>query len=231
MSAPTSAKKGPYPHEKRVLRYAYAATGVSTVLALYQALAGNGRLFGQSIPILLLLGVALAGAVLSAVAVSRRSTPLVLGGALLLVLSVVPGGAPRPSVLTYAIGALFGVAILVMGELVHMTERYERAHKAVERDNVPEEHINRVTDEALKTLAVRGGMAAAGVAAAIAVAFLLSVAGPRQWRDAVETSAPLGVAVAGLALAGAASMFILARGATYRFRGEPKPKELLPDVE
>jgi uncharacterized membrane protein len=111
-----------------------------------------------------------------------------------------------------------------------MTDRYERAHKAVEKENVPEEHINRVTDEALKTLASRASFAVLAVAAAIGIAFLLRLIGPRQWRDAVETTAPLGVAVAGLALAGAVSLSILARGAVYRLGREPRPKELLPDV-
>jgi hypothetical protein len=130
----------------------------------------------------------------------------------------------------YALGALFGLALLLALELVHMTERYARAHRAVESENVPEEHINRVTDEALKTLATRIGIAAFAVAGAVGIAFLLAAAGPAQWRAAVETTAPLGVAVVGLALAGAASLFILARGAKYRLRSEPSPKELLPDV-
>jgi hypothetical protein len=221
-------KGEPYPHEKRVLRFAYAAAGAAIALGLWQALAGNGRFLGLEIPVLALAGLVVIGGILSVVAIRRRSTVLAVVGAGIVVLGVVPGGDPQPGALSYALALLFGACVLVMAELVHMTERYERAHRAVEKENVPEEHINRVTDEALKTLGGRAALAAAAVAATIGLAFLLATVGPRQWRAAVETSAPLGVAVLALALAGVASLFILRRGATLR--AEPKPKEVLPDV-
>jgi len=224
----SAEKGGPYPHEKRVLRYAYGAAVAATALGLEQALTGNGSLFGLPIPLAALAGLVLVGAIVSVIAIRRRSTPTVLAGAAILVLAVLPGGGPRPNMLAYALGALFGLSILLMGELVHMTERYERAHRAVEAENVPEEHINRVTDEALRTLALRGGIAGLAVTTAVVLAFALHAWGPAQWRAATETTAPLGVAVAALALGGAASLFILARGAA--FRREASPKELLPDV-
>ncbi|HUR68209.1 MAG TPA: hypothetical protein VM370_03115 [Candidatus Thermoplasmatota archaeon] len=224
----SAAKTEPFPHEKRVLRYAYGAAVVAAALGVVQVSKGDGRILGAHVPAIALLALLAVGAVAALVAVARRSSVLALAGVGAMVLAVIPGGVGSPGLLTYAIGVLFGVALLLVSELVHMTERYERAHRAVEKENVPEEHINRVTDEALKTLASRAAIAALAVAAAIGAAFALAAIGPAQLRAAVETTAPLGVAVAALALAGAASLFILARGA--KLRGEATPKELLPDV-
>lgn len=221
----------PYPHERRVQRFAYGALAASAALAAIQAVRGDGALFGQEIPLSIVLGVLVLGSVVGAVAVAKRSTALVLAGALLLVLSVLPGGVAKPGPAGYALGLLFGASLLALGELVDMTKRYEHAHRAVEKENVPEEHVNRVTDEAVKTLAARAGLALLASGAGVGLAFLLSLAGPRQWRAAVETTAPLGVAVATLALLGALSLFILARGAEFRLpRREPQPKESVPDV-
>lgn len=217
-------------YDKRVQRYAYAALAADALLAVWLALQGDGRIGNLEIPVLALLGAILVGAVLGVVAVARRSDLLAGLALAALVLAILPGGVASPGLGTYALGALFGLAALLLLELVHMTSRYERAHRAVETENVPEEHINRVTDESLKTLLSRAALASAAVALAIGGAFVLQAAGPRQWRAAVETSAPLGVAVVALALAGAASLFILARGAKLRLRREPRPKELLPDA-
>lgn len=226
-----SAKQAAHPHERRVQRHAFVAlAGAVVVGAILVLTTDDLALLRIEVPRLAPLALLALGTILGAVGVGRRSNGLTIGAIALLVLGVLPATAPRPGVTTYAIGLLFGLALLLLHELVHMTERYHRAHRAVEHDNVPEEHINRVTDEALRTLATRGGFAALAAALAVAVAFLLSLAGPAQWRAAVETSAPLGVAVIGLALAGAASLFILARGAIFRLRREPTPKELLPDV-
>lgn len=221
----------PYPHEKRVQRLAYGALAISAGLAAAQAIRGDGVLFGFEVPLLAILGLLVAGAVVAAVAVAKRNPALALAGAALLVLSVLPGGLARPGPLGYGLGLAFGVALLAMGELVDMTRRYEHAHRAVEKENVPEEHVNRVTDEAVKTLATRAGLALAAATAGVGLAFLLAAAGPRQWRAAVETTAPLGVAVATLAILGAASLYILVRGSEFKLpRREPRPKETVPDV-
>lgn len=226
-----SAKKAEiHPHEKRIQRYAFGALAATTLLSLQQVFAGDGELGAFELSLGALAGLALVGAVVGVVGVVRRSMLITAIAAALQVLALVPGGAPRPTVAAYAIGLLFGVALLLLVELVHMMERYERAHEAVDTENVPEEHVNRVTDEALRTLATRASFASLVVAGAIGVSYALAAWGPRQWRAATETSAPLGVAVVALALAGAVSLSILARGATFKFRRSPKPKELLPDV-
>ena len=227
----TAAKAPAYPHEKRVQRNGYIALGGTVVLgAVLVALADRPRLLGADIPPTALYGALLLGAIVASVAIARRSDLLAGIGAAILVLGVLPAADARPAWWLYALGILYGGALLLTIELVHMTERYERAHRAVESENVPEEHVNRVTDEALRTLSARAGVAALGVAAIVALAFGLAQFGPRQWRAAVETAAPLGVAVLALAVAGALSLYILARGATFRFRREAQEKEMLPDV-
>jgi len=218
------------PYDARIQRYAYLALAGATTLAFLLVLGKEPRLLGLELPAWASFAALGLGVVLAIVGIARRSDVLVGVGAGALVLGTLPGGVSQTSLYTYALGVLFGLALLLLVELVHMTKRYARAHRAVETENVPEEHINRVTDEALKTLGSRAGLAALAVAGAVALAFLVASVGPRQWRAATETTAPLGVAVMGLALAGAASLFILARGAKFRLRREPRPKELLPDV-
>lgn len=221
----------PYPHEKRVQRFAYLSLAAATGLAAAQAIRGDGVLFGLEIPLGAVLGLVVAGAAVAAFGVAKRNPALALGGGLLLVLGVLPGGLARPGPVGYGLGLAFGGALLAMGELVDMTRRYEHAHRAVDQENVPEEHVNRVTDEAMKTLAQRAAIALAASAAGVGLAYLLATAGPRQWRAAVETTAPLGVAVATLTLLGAASLYILVRGSVFKMpRRDPKPKETVPDV-
>jgi hypothetical protein len=224
----SAARTVPWPHERRVQKYAYAALAAAAGLGAALALTSDATLLRIALPTYVPLVLIGLGAILGVAAISRRSSPLVLGAAVVLALGVLPAGSPGLG--AYALGLLFGLALLLALELVHMMERYERAHRSVEDSNVPEDHINRVTDEALRTLATRSGAAAIAAACAIGLAFLLATLGPAKWRAAVETSAPVGVAVLALAIAGAVSLFILARGATFRLRREATPKELLPDV-
>lgn len=219
-----------YPHVKGVRRYALGALVIATIVGLVLVAQGVRPVFGLDVPVLAAMAFLLVGAIVGGVAVRIRSRLLGPIASTLLVLGVLPAGPVKPTLFTYALGLLFGLAILAMIELIHMTERYARAHGAVESANVPEAHINHVTDEAKKTLASRAGLAGLSVAAAIALSYLLSLWGPRQWRAATETTAPLGVAVAALAIAGAVSLSILARGAEFRLRRETPQKELLPDV-
>lgn len=219
----------PYAHEKRVQRYAYVAYVAAAVLAIVAALNGEGRLLGLDVPPVLSLGLAVAGLAVGLLAAARRSLGIAVAGAALLVLAVTPNGALRPTPVDYALGLLFGLAALAAVELVHMTVRYERAHRAVERDNVPEEHVNRVTDEALKTLAARSALAVAGAGALVAIAFLLAQVGPLAWREALETTAPIGVAVTAIAVLVPISLYILLRDASLR-RADAQTPESAPDV-
>lgn len=228
MSAESTTQK--YPHVKGVRRYALAALVVAAADGLFLVLQGTRPFLGLDVPASACIALLAVGALVGAYAVRARSTRVAPLAVLLLALGVLPAGPATPTLATYALGLLFGIALLAMLELIHMTERYARAYGAVESANVPEEHINRVTDEAKKTLASRMLLAAAGVALAIGAAFALSAWGPPLWRAAVETRRPLGVAVVALALAGAVSLTILARGAQFRLQRDPPPKELLPDV-
>lgn len=215
--------KAAHPHEKRVQRHAYVALAVATLLALLQATRGDAAAFGQKIPLLAGVALGVVGAIVGAVAVHRRSGALALAACGLLILALLPGALVEPGLAGYGLGLLFGLALLLYGELVHMTTRYDRAHAAVETENVPEEHLNKVTDEALKTLAVRGLLAAAFAAAGVLLAFLLGAIGPAQWRAAIETRRPLGVALATLVLLALAGLVVLARGATLRRDANPSP--------
>ena len=215
------------PHERRVQRFAYLALALAAGLGLYLALGSEGKLLGVQVPLLAALGLVLAGAVLGVVAVVRRATGLALAACALLVLGVVPGGARAPGLLGYALGFLFGALVLCFGELVHMTTRYETAHKLVETEGVPEESLDHVTDEAVKTLAVRAGLALALALSAALAALALTRWGPAAFREGIETAAPLGVAVLALLAFAAISLFVLVRGSRLR-RGGEEPKEAMP---
>jgi hypothetical protein len=226
------SKGKPFPHERRLQGIAYGALAASAVLAFVASRQGADRLFGVEVPAILSYALLAAGALAGLVAVLRRMPFLALAAILLLVLGALPGGMISPGLLAYATGLAFAGAALAYGELVHMMGRYEAAHRAVESDGLPEDHLNRVTDEALATLAGRVGLALALAGAGVALALLLSVAGPAQWRAALETTSPLGVALASLALLGLGSVLVLLRGARPPWRRPtPSPsQELAPDV-
>ncbi|GEM_PF-4269096 len=208
----------PFPHERRLQGIAYGALAAASALAFAASRQGADRLFGVEVPAALSYALLAAGAFAGVVGVLRRSPPLALAAVLLLVLAALPGGMLSPGLLAYAVGLAFAGAALAYGELVHMMGRYEAAHRAVESDGLPEDHLNRVTDEALATLAGRLGLALALAGAGVGLAFLLSLAGPAQWRAALETTSPLGVALASLALMGAGSVLVLFRGARPPWR-------------
>lgn len=218
-----------FPHERRLQRYASLALAGAVGLGAWLILQGEPRVGAYEIPALAPWALLVVGAVATLVGTLRRATWLAILGAAILALAVVPASQPRPDALGYGLGLAFGAFLLCAGELVHMMERYQKAHRAVESENVPEEHINRVTDESLRTLALRAGLSVLACGAAVGLAYALSAIGPRQWRAAAETTAPLGVALAALALAGLVSLSILARGASLR-REDAQPKEVLPDV-
>lgn len=230
MTTVTAPEAGEFTQIKGVRRYAFASLATATLAGLWLILAGELSPFGVDVPLAAALGVLVLGAAVGVLGITRRSDLVTGVAAALLVLGVLPAGFGRPGVLTYALGLLYGLAVLLMLELVYMTGRYERAQRVVQTEHVPESHVQNVVVEARRTLARRAGLAALAAIGAVALAFLLASVGPRQWRAAVETTAPLGVAVIALALAGAASLSILARGAKFKLRREPPPKELLPDV-
>lgn len=215
------------PHERRVQRFAYLALALAAALGLWLAVRSEGRLLGVQVPLLAMLGLVLAGAAVGVVAVVRRATGLGLAACALLVLGVTPGGALAPGLAGYALGFLFGALVLCFGELVHMTTRYETAHKLVETEGVPEESLDHVTDEAVKTLGVRAGLALALVLAAALAALALSRWGPAAFREGIETAAPLGVAVLALLALASLSLYVLVRGSRLR-RREEEPKEAIP---
>lgn len=221
-----------FPHERRIRNYGFVTLALALALALALVVRGNAELVGIDVPKGVQYALVLAAVAVQVAALLRRSGPLATGASVLFVLSVVPA-ATDAAWLDYVLGAAFGVAVLGSGELVHMMERYERAHRAVDDDNVPEDHINKVTDESLRTLVGRGGVALACVLGAVAVAYLLRAAGPAQWRAAVETTAPLGVAVIALALSLVVAIVVLLRGARlprYARTPRPEPQESTSDV-
>lgn len=209
------------PHERRVQRFAYLALAGVAALAAWLALRSPGRLLGLDVSPAATLGLVGLGAAAGAVAVARRSTPLALAACALLVLGVAPGGDLAPGAAGYAAGFLFGALLLAFGELVHMTTRYDKAHKLVEEEVVPEESLDRVTDEAVKTLATRAGLALALALGAALVALGLARWGPAAFREGIETAAPLGVAVVALLALSALSLYVLVRGSRLRRDGEP----------
>lgn len=225
-----SAVKPAYPHEKKLQRAGYLALAAATLLAVLLASRGDAKVLGLAIPKLVGIALALVGAVVGAIAVARRHTAIALAGCATLVLAVVPAARAEAGVLDYALGLVFGVALLAFGECVSQTTRYDVAHRAVDADGVPEEHLNKVSDEALRTLATRGLYAFLAAAACVGLAFLLALAGPAQWRSGVETTAPLGVALASLTLLGAASLVILFTGARFTRAPEAPSPEVVPDV-
>jgi hypothetical protein len=217
------------PHERRVQRYALLALAASAALAAAQTGLGDGRVLGVEVPALAPVGVALLGALVGAVAVLRRSPATALVGAGVMLVGL--GLAVTPATpLAWGLALAFALFTLAWVELVHVTQRYERAHRVVEQEHVPEASLNRVTDETLKTLGARAGLSGLAVALAIGLAYALRYAGPRQWREAVETTSPLGVALVALALLGGLSVFILLSGATFRRDAAP-PAPTLAEVE
>lgn len=219
-----------HPHEARVQRYAYATLIAASALAAWDAAASNGKIFDTEIPVYARFGLVAAGAITGLVAASRRSAPVGAASAALILLGVIPGGSLAPGLMGYARGFLLGGMLLAFLELVHMTQRYDRAHKLVEEEGASEEGLDRVTDEALKTL---GGRAAAGIGLAfVAVLLALGFAafGPTSWREAVETASPLGVGVFVIGILGSLTLYILARGAKLRGEAPLASSEVAADV-
>lgn len=215
----------PFPHERRLQGLAYAALALAALLAFVAVRQGEGRLFGVDVPALASYVLLAAGLVAGVVAVARRVPALALAAAFLLALAALPAGLLSPGLLAYATGLAFAGAALAFGELVHMMGRYERAHRAVESDGLPEDHLDRVTDEALATLAGRLGLSLLVAGAGVALAFILSLAGPAQWRAALETTSPLGVALASLSLLGLGALIVLFRGARLPWRRARPPHQ------
>jgi hypothetical protein len=214
-------------HAARVQRYAYAALAIATILAAYVAIASRALVLGVKVPLVVTLALVAAGAIAGVVAVVRRHTPLAFAGAGLLVLGVTPGGALDPGLAGYAAGFAFGALLLAYTELVHQTSRYDRAHRIIEEEGVSEDSLDRVTDEALRTLLTRAGLAVGLAAAGALLVLLLRAVGPQPFREGIETSAPLGVAVASLFLFAILTVIVLLRGASFRFRREKENKEVV----
>ncbi|MEA3199705.1 MAG: hypothetical protein QOE90_1133 [Thermoplasmata archaeon] len=223
----------PFPHERRLQRFAFAALALAAILALVATRQGEMRLFGAAVPGLAAYVLVGAGAIAGVVAILRRVPWLALAAVALLVLATVPADLLSPGLPAWGVALAFAAAALAFAELVHMMGRYEAAHRAVERDGLPEDHLNRVTDEALATLAGRAGLALLLVGLALGLAYLLAFAGPAQWRDALETTSPLGVGLAAMALLGAGALLVLFRGARMPWRRAPIPptQENAPDVD
>lgn len=202
------------PHERKVRRWAWLALALATLLATLQAwphLAG--------------LGAALAGAIVGAVAILRRSAPTALAACLLLALGLLlAGGVPRPGMGAYLVGILFGAALVAFGECVHVTARH------TDKNGLPQAHLDRVATQTLATLGMRGLLAAALAGAGLLLAWLLATLGPAALREGVETTAPLGVAVASLSLMGGAALFVLARGSRLRRQPTGTQQETATDA-
>ncbi|MFA5862470.1 MAG: hypothetical protein WDA16_12320 [Candidatus Thermoplasmatota archaeon] len=213
-----------YPHEARVQRFAYMALAGATLLAVFLAQRSPGAVLGMTVPFLVMFALVALGAVVGIVAVVRRSAAIALGAGALLALGVVPGGFLEPGILGYGAGLLIGALILGFGELVHMTQRYDRAHQLIDEEGVSEDSLDRVTDEALKTLWQRTGLALGLALAPVILVLLLAAFGPQAWREGLETAAPLGVAVVALTMFVAIAIFILTRGATLSEENDQEPE-------
>lgn len=204
------------PHERRVQRFAFLALAGLTILGVVLALRSPGRLGPMEVPAAAMLGLVILGAAVGVAGIVRRAVVLATVGAALVVLGLAPGGELAPGVLGYALGLVFGALVVAFCELVHMTTRYETAHKLVEEEGVPEESLDRVTDEAVRTLGSRAGLALALAAGGALLALSLATAGPRAFREGLETGAPLGVAVASLVLYSILMLYVLVRGSSLR---------------
>ena len=213
-------------HEKRFQRHAYAALAALAVLSAVLLLQGEPEAFGVALG-LLPLGLLAAGVLVGVAAVHRHSGGLALAAGALVVLAVATVARPDPALADYALGLLFGLLLLAYGELVHLTTRHDCARAAVEKEDVPEAHLDRVSRESLKTLGARALLAGLFALAAVLLAFLLRLAGPLRLREAVETTAPAGVALASLALMAGTGFYVLVRGA--RRRQDPS-QESAPDA-
>lgn len=207
MSAtPDAAREGK--HRRRAL----LALGALAALTLFLAARGPAVAFGVELG-LLPLALPLAALVPGVLALRRGGVPLALAACGLFVLAVAPVADEEPGPAGYALGLAFGLLLLAYGELVHMTTRHARARKAVEDDALAGDHLDRVRDEALRTLLTRAALAAGLAALAVLLAFLLALIGPARLREAVETRAPLGVALSSLVLMGGVGFYVLVRGA------------------
>lgn len=205
-----------YEQERRAQRFAFIALALSALLGLIQTGVTPGSLFGMPLPAGVGLGLVILGAILGIVAVMKRAPGLAYAtpGAMLTGLALTVTG--EPTLVALILGLAFAGALLAFLELVHIARRYEKAHKVVETEHAPEESLNHVTIETLRTLTTRLGLAIAGVALGAGLATLLSKLGPRQWRGALETAGPIGIAVFTLALFGLASLYVLSRGGRLR---------------
>jgi hypothetical protein len=221
-----------FPHERRLQGLATVALAAALGLAFAASRQGASRVLGVDVPPAVGYALLAAAALAGALAVARRASALALASVLLAALAALPADLLAPGLAAYAVGLAFAAAALAFGELVHMMGRYEVAHRAVDKDGLPEDHLNRVTDEALRTLAGRVGLALLLAGAGTALAFLLAAFGPAQWRDALETTSPLGVALATLALLGLGGLLILFRGARapWRRASASTPQEPAPDA-
>lgn len=220
-----------FEQERRAQRFAFLALGAAALLGLFQVGLAPAAVLGFALPVGVPLAVVVVGALMGLPAVMRR-TPGVgyaAAGVMLAGLALAKVGAP--GVVAYVLALVFAGALLGFVELVHVAQRHERAHRVVETEHTPEASLDHVTAQTLSTLASRAGLAMGGVALGILITFGLARVGPAQWREAVEVTGPLGVALATLTLFGGAAYYVLVRGARLRDeRPEPASQEVEIDV-
>lgn len=202
-------------NEAKVQRYAYLALGAAYALALVAAGRGSGVAFGVAIPFVASAVIATLGAGVCIAGIVRRSNAFALSGALVLALALVPASELAPGLVGNALAIAFGGAVLLFAELVHQTARYARAKKLASEEGLSEESLDRVTNEALRTLFTRAALALGLTGAGAGVAIVLSVAGPKFFQDGIESQAPLGVAVWTLFLFSILALYVLVRGAKF----------------
>lgn len=206
----------------------FAAVGASTLLGLASTGLRDASLLGLSVPSLVPAALVLVGGGLGAAGVARRAPGLSLGGAGAMVVGLaLTVSAATP--VAYALGLAFAVSALAWVELTFIAAKQDRARRADGGDAEATAALDRVAGETLRTLVQRLGLTAAAVGAGVGIAFLLRFAGPRLLRAAVETTAPLGIALATLLLFGAAGLYVLSRGASLR-RSPQTSSEVDPDV-
>lgn len=205
----------PYQSERRIqvlaLTSLVAAVGLNALLVGFD----DARLFGLTIPGTVVLGLLAAPLFLGAVAVVRRSLPLLAGTIGILTITALLERPWEVEAAGLFLALLFGMSTLAFGELVHMTLRYEKLHEAVEKAGTGTESLDHAVSEYLKTFAFVFSLTIA-LGGAVGLLFTtLREFGPAQHRASFDYTSVYGLVGAAAILFTALLLAALARGADF----------------